>query len=128
MDKQTIVDGNKLIAQFMGYEYIPYEKDKTQSPGWWHKNSPNIIKGKMPSAEKLNFNYFLCRRHPELRYYNSWDWLIPVLIEIGKVIEKEKLYSDFYLFQDYTLTDLEIREIWENVVTFIKKYNNGQLE
>ena len=85
MIDNTITDKNKLIAEFMGFEYVPYAEGQTQSPGWWNSKCPNIIKGKMPSATKLSEDYFLCRRHGELRYFNNWNWLMSVIEKIEKL-------------------------------------------
>tara|TARA_R110000851_G_scaffold56447_1_gene131929 strand:+ start:5576 stop:6034 length:459 start_codon:yes stop_codon:yes gene_type:complete len=120
MDKNEILSGNKLIAEFMGYEYIPYVKGQTQSPGWWHETSPNLIKGKMPSATKLSNDYFLCRRHDGLRYYNEWNWLMSVVEKIETLDLSNQYDTDN--FEGFTI-NIENTScyIWLNL-----KYDPGQ--
>lgn len=89
--KEYIVEGNKLIAQYMGYKYIPFEKGSSVKPGWWNMDTPeNVFKYAL--GTKISSRHYLCRTHKELKYYNSWDALIPVMEKISKdhgVKEKE---------------------------------------
>lgn len=146
MEENKYLEGNKLIAQFMGYEYIPYVKGQTQSPGWWHKKSPNIIKGKMPSATKLSKDYFLCRRHHELRYCNEWNWLMSVVEKIESIKDKHHGYFGVYInsnsctiqgtnlrtnikqeppiyYNNFVLEN-KLKSTYIAVIEFIKWYNN----
>ena len=69
MDSQEIIDGNKLMATFMGYSYYPHpEKD----PGW---RTPNY------SINRKD-NGFLARKHSDIRYYNDWNWMTKVVERI----------------------------------------------
>ena len=144
--KVNVLTGNKLIAEFMGFEYIPYVKGQTQSPGWWHKNSSNIIKGKMSSATKLSKDYFLRRRHCELRYYNEWNWIMPVVEKIESIKDKHHGYFGVYInsnsctiqgtnlrtdikqdppiyYSNFVLED-KLKSTYKAVIEFIKWYNN----
>jgi hypothetical protein len=89
LSKEEIVHGNKLIAEFLGYEYIPHDPENSLRPGWWRKDTPARILN-YPSATKLA-GYFLCRRHADLRYYNSWDALIPVMEKLNNMYEKQEI-------------------------------------
>ncbi|MGO1820268.1 MAG: hypothetical protein ACTH0S_11365 [Senegalia sp. (in: firmicutes)] len=127
MKKSEIIKSNKLIAEFMGYKYIPYDPDSKFKAGWWKKGIIKEEQIREPSFRKIGKTKFLCRRHPELRYYNSWDWLIPVLNKIGKVLKNNGDSTKVYLFQDYYLPELNIKEVWENCITFIEWYNENNL-
>lgn len=88
---KEIIEGNKLIAEFMGYKYYPYSPESVVKPGWWSEPVP-----KDRSLNKLETHKFLCRRHPELRYYNSWDWMMPVV----EKIENLDFSKESYFWED----------------------------
>jgi len=71
----TTEEGNKLIAEFDGYEYIDSDKSY-DSWGWWEKDKFN-------DNAKNNPN-FLCISNSGLKYHSSWDWLMPVALKIGE--------------------------------------------
>lgn len=73
--KEYIEDGNKTIARFMGYDYFPFnaeEKKEGKEFGWLRTQTPNTIQMQIGS-------FFLARKTRDLRYFNSWDWLMPVV-------------------------------------------------
>lgn len=65
---------NKLIAEFMGYEYFGWNNPNRQPQhfkhGYW------VRKGVKIHSPKINMMY-----NP-LLYNTSWDWLMPVVIKI----------------------------------------------
>lgn len=119
MTQEEIINGSKLIAEYLGWVYIPFSADlKHKKTGWYQVRSakPNIQKAKLRSKDTttgeetveeleidVNFikfnnkngwtlvgdNYykFVCRKHSELRFWNSLDALVPVI----QKIEKEKV-------------------------------------
>lgn len=64
----TTIEGNKLIAVFMGYEYIEPEKSY-YSWGWWVKGTFN--------DDAIDNPNFLCIYNSYLKYNSLWDWLRP---------------------------------------------------
>lgn len=66
---ENIVENNKLIAEFMGlYKgFHAFEYESGQIPEWAEKEESNTL--------------FLT----DLKYHNSWDWLMPVVEKIGKL-------------------------------------------
>ena len=103
-------EGNKLIAEFMGIE--SYEAN----------GYTNFI------FEDDNH-----RTHVDLHYHGSWDWLMPVVVEIGDKTEYELSmgygYSYFNKFADNPLNKefggySNITAIWQAVVEFIQWYND----
>ena len=92
---------NKLIAEFMEHE--------------------PIVKGNDVYYE---LNHIRLTSADDLRYHNSWDWLMPV---ISKITRDEE-----YLEDDYRehLMDIvpygHIEDTYDAVVQFIKKYNDGK--
>lgn len=102
-------ENNKLIAEFMGYFYVGY------SPIWRHKDTDEILE--------------------ELLYHKSWDWVIPVIQEIGNRTEYELVigaeYSYWNKYGDTVMDGKEFRgynsieHIHEAVIEFIKWYNEN---
>jgi hypothetical protein len=151
MTKEEITAGNKLIAGFMGYKYYPYEspEDPSQRPpkykspfSWgWIKGDPEIA-GQQQKLPKKD-HHWLCRSHRDLRYYNEWHLLMPVVEKIeslwtevdghfgvyiysnGCTIQGAKFRSDTephsYFLQMDGIT--KIKATWNAVVAFIQWYN-----
>lgn len=101
--KETI-EGNKLIAEFMGWEY--------NSTGFW---------------EETIFDF-----HKELKFHSSWDWLMPVVEKIWMIIEnRESLFyfnTEFDTEKEHTVyssryTGNNKEDCWLAVIEFIKWYN-----
>ena len=132
MNEQEILEGNKLIAEFMGWVC---QTDPTERWfGCWFDNRLRKSDSKNP-----------------LLFHISWDWLMPVLIKIGSLeIDDGDVYwnlqkDDFslvvgkcsggmsvecyyysYLFEsDYTniINNGSIKSVWAMVIQFIKWYN-----
>lgn len=119
MTQEEIINGSKLIAEYLNWVYIPFSaelKEKGMKAGWYETVSaePNIQEvtqtsykvGEEDKAEvkKININInllryhnkngwtlvddnyykFICRKHSDLRFWNSLDALIPVIQKIEK--------------------------------------------
>lgn len=119
MTQEEIINGSKLIAEFLNWVYVPFSaelKEKGMKAGWYETVSaePNIQEvtqtsykvGEEDKAEvkKININInllryhnkngwtlvddnyykFICRKHSDLRFWNSLDALIPVIQKIEK--------------------------------------------
>jgi len=130
----TILESNKLIAEFMGYMYIP--KSISNTEGGWYKEKPEELLNFIPKSKRSPFK--LCRHHHQLRYHSSWDWLMPVVI---------KMVSGSYYLQkfrvDYTLPYIEgnplavfsttkkydcnltLKTLYKEVIEFIQWYNKN---
>jgi hypothetical protein len=91
MRNYNTTESNKLLAEFMGYEYFPHLPQAIYKPGWWLKNTPDKYSKIGSSPTKFGGEYFLCRRHGDLRYSNEWNWLMQVAEKIDSLD-----LSDFY--------------------------------
>lgn len=88
MNKEEIIEGNKIIAQFMGYEYFPFDETKMQTlndvpldqMNGWHR--PSLGHYKIDG-------WYLYRTHNELRYHRDWNWLMTVLDKIENIADVE---------------------------------------
>jgi len=111
----TITDNNKMIAQFMGYHYNPYKKGSNITTGWIKDDNKNW---------KIHNNY-LCRKHKELKYHKSWDWIMPVYAKIMCVIEFKPIDGDYidYLNKYYSETQRDIYDYIINAVGNVNLHN-----
>lgn len=71
-----------MMAEFMGYEYIPSNNSEGYSAGWWHKYTPDVMK-RYSSSHKLQSAYFLCRNHNQLPYSSDMNHLMKVAKKLG---------------------------------------------
>jgi len=89
------MEDNKLIVEFMG----------------WTPCDPN------DSTMYTNpTNGALHSSHSDMRFHTSWDWLMPVLIEIERIIVGEVTWISTYC---------DIEREYKRAVEWIKKYNDN---
>lgn len=75
-DKSNILLGNKLIAEHLGYKYYPFQEVKNPNFAGWKKTDKEVLP-KLHTEGPIGKRVWLCRRNTDLRFYNSWDWLMP---------------------------------------------------
>lgn len=99
MKEKEILEGNKLIAEFMG--------NKDSENKYSHESSEYYFEG--------------C----ELEFHFSWNWLIPV---VQKITREFPEYDNTVHMEGIldTLLTLDIENIWKTVIGFIEFYNKKQ--
>lgn len=105
-----ILESNKLIAEFMGIKTITQEELEKQL----RENRKNGFIH-TPNAYTLE----------ELKHHNSWDWLMPVINSIYNMDideQENNIIGDI----THSLVDINILSTYENVVEFIKWYNENK--
>lgn len=116
MDNNTIIEGSKILAEYMGLKYIPFnDLQGLPKAGWW-----KIAPLKQGLSEYFQFNpkndwvkvgdkraKFVCRNHSQLRYFNDYN----LLMEVAEKLEKEDLRQYFYKWRQ----EDEIRFNFENI-------------
>lgn len=116
--KEEILEGNKLIAEFMGCEF---------GHGFWAGAGDYFFPGNTATAS-------------ELKYHSSWDWLMPVVEKIEKVgcvvqiwksnaagCKITKIGSRHEKPKSFTIEGNSLIEaVYETVVDFIKWHNTNQ--
>ena len=147
MTRKEVIEGNKLIAEFMGYEEgFPHRIDKY---GYVQVDKGYVI----PSITNSQFHEQDSDTHQfslsELKFYSSWDWIMPVVekvvltkISIPRISRmyfntfrcrknhpeehnyKVRIHSDFDDVLIKTSSNVEIEAVWLAVVEFIKWYNS----
>lgn len=122
--KTQILEGNKLIAEFMGFIFYDDENK------YYH----------------IKDGYFLCEPS-QLKYHSSWDWLMLVVEKIENVNPENNVYETDFSFQftnrvtEYSCcvfmlhaneelftvdAPTRIESAWLAVVEFIKWYNKNK--
>jgi len=94
MSEEEILEGNKLIAEFMGYKYIN-PKDSCDKWGWYLNEDDSI--------SELYLK--------ELKYHSSWSWLMSVVEKISNDPNVLDVGITFNLGCDIYFKDLEIDEV-----------------
>lgn len=97
MNQQEIIEGNKLIAEFIGWQY--------NSKGFW---------------EQTIFDF-----HKELKFHKSWDWLMPVVEKILYNTPNSEKWA-IYKISDY-VGSIDIKSTYKTVIEFIKWYNEKNI-
>ena len=89
----NITEQSRLLAEYLGWKYVP-SNDLQGFPkaGWW---SPLTYPSSPKGATKIGDGYYkyVCRSHKDLRFYNSFDELIPVLNKLTEEDLSEYMYS-----------------------------------
>jgi hypothetical protein len=136
MENNQIINGNKIIAEFMGYTYFPFNMEGVKDPGWkTTKDTSHFTKN-----NKLFFlrdsveRDYLCRNHHQLCYHSDWNWLM----EVCKKINETKLLLPMNGIEDSImpwinakrpvvkgLINMDIMETWSSVVEYIKWYKKN---
>jgi len=125
MTQEEIIEGNKLIAKFIGF-YFRNESTCQPIHGW--------ITGL--STMTYNPDFYL-------KFHSSWDWLMPVVEKINNMnasisinpanvsitthvighILQDDSYHKYYFFKPSGDNYTPIEATWNAVVDFIKWYN-----
>ena len=124
--KKEIIEGNKLIAEFMGLVANTHDSGRTYAVG-----DTYLIDG-----------HICAHDWQSLKYHLSWDWLMPVVEKIEElhcgnfhfyIVDNECdiAFSSLYdpNFEEYNAPNFSQKEgnkltsTWCAVVEFIKWYN-----
>jgi hypothetical protein len=114
MKTEEIVEGNKLIAEFMGY--TPY------SDGWItipHETFDTVVDSEIVY---------------QLRFHTSWDWLMPVVEKIeslqpegfNTLIEGGCCWIEYPEISFEGIEHTKIEATWSAVCEFITWYNENK--
>jgi|ERR1035437_5194925 hypothetical protein len=126
---KDIIEGNKLIAVFMDYEYIPSpipvpQRGYAEKQFGWNRKmkwSPLYIKS-MDHSEFPHKRYHLANTNSDLKFHSSWDWLMPVVQKICKLHRPSKEYFLMEELYQSCIDDSPIK-VWKAVVKFIEWHN-----
>jgi hypothetical protein len=143
MTENEIIEGNRLIAEFMGEKFVAYKENSSFSKKFksyeacekWIKRT----KGAEGYVPAIGWN-LKCGK-----YYESWDWIMSVVVKIeafgllvriggidceivSKGVEDEdypwlqNIPEEGFYSSEYERTKLSC--VWDVVLQFIKWYNS----
>jgi hypothetical protein len=107
MEQKKIIEGNHLIAEFMGME--PFEN---QFRGIFKEDG---LYKRINSDGTIDIV-------GDLNYRTSWNWLMPVVGKIYEHYQKHPSYPTTPITTFTIFADIEM--VWGGVVDFIKFYNH----
>lgn len=120
MTQEEIIEGNELIAKFMGATELGKSSGLSDPSKCLNMVHPINCDG----IEYVSLS--------ELKYHSSWDWLMSVVEEIEslgwivEIIEKSCAIrcgnKPNRFFETLTICDLKMEAIWSSIVKFIKWY------
>lgn len=135
MTKQRIIEGNRLIAKFMG--------------GVWVTDKPYSFIKEYWLNTQANNNKQLAQDY-DLKYHKKWNWLMPVVEKIEsihdkhhghfavyissnicsiqgtnlwKAIQSLEKYGSVYMSDANAVLGTKIESTWYNIVQFIEWFN-----
>lgn len=129
MTHEKIIEGNKLIALFMGAKISP-------------RNKKHILL----TEDEIVYHLEAEREMFALKYHSSWDWIMPVWIKIMTwgvaeygVYWTQEITESIVKIQVaksdkpkcawiVSRNGLEIREVYEVILQFITWHNSQQKE
>lgn len=126
--------GNKLIAEFMGYEYLPLNTrlDKGKKYGWNRKMkwNPFVEKSGMFAGNPPE-KFYLGRSHHDLQFHRNWEWLMPVFEKIIKLgypyLISNNTCTIYKVWMQESIShshnETTILAAWDTVVDFLKWHN-----
>ncbi len=118
MEQEKIIEGNKLIAEFMGWKF-----EETKDPHWMNYVSPDGNS----FLERDTYMERLLNRG--LGYQKRWENLMPVwkkIIDLNLVETEDMCIREPWGYkQDIrnALSDGEIKPVWDATVKLITWYN-----
>lgn len=94
MTRDEIREGNKLLANYMGWFYIPSDNKRDFPTAGWYRLLPPLSK---QSNIIVNYKKYdrICRRTDDLRFFNEVSWLL----EVVDKVEREDLSEYFYSWE-----------------------------
>jgi len=104
MTQEEITEGNKLIAEFMGYGY---RSDSNYFGNYFYCK---------PQSNVVAFSEKKCK------YHNDWNWLMTVCQKINVIYYSNR--EDMFL----GLMHCDIEETFNGVVKFLKFWNDPKQE
>lgn len=130
MEPLDIIEGNKIIAEWLGFTYFPHNMEGVTEPGWKTTIDTSSISKFNTTAdifkpkESPNKRIYLARNHNGLLYHTLYDWLMPVYKQLMEIAITSKvdntLYSEYVIMSESLRRGLDIIEVWKHAVECIR--------
>ena len=127
MSEKEIIEGNKLIAEFVDYEFDP--NDDSESVTYNTDYIINISDKEDWEASEDDFTSWLLPK--EMKFHSSWDWLMPAINKAIDIIGFKTINecTDFEWRLFTCICDMKISTpidiAFYNLIEFIKWYNEN---
>ena len=121
MTKEEILEGNKLIAEFMGAIYVDLNDYGGYSIGFGYKY-------RTPPTNNSCYNWTV----DNMLYYYEWNWIKPVFDKLKYILllnenaELSNTFDEIINGLIYELAYSKIEIFFANIVTAIKWYNKNK--
>lgn len=121
MENLNVIEGNKLIAEFMGWSQ-QLDVEKRWYGAWFDQHKVRKAWSEFQGHEPLLFN-------------ESWDWLMPVVENIENfndgctlcIIEDERCHINTQTnFEVDSVGYTKIEAVYNAIIEFIKWYNQQE--
>ena len=119
---RTIEEKNRMIAEFMGFKPENEVVNFAQPDGYTRAKSViayQIEPKRTDGFTNLTHDFML-------KYHKSWDWLMPVVEKIDKLMLDQPIDSPFEINAEEVFTSLRevnIKLTFNRIVEFIEWYN-----
>lgn len=114
-----IIEGNKLIADFLEISQVEFLKDSEKEI---YKDEPLYV------IEELNVKYNLKEinfyKVEDLLFHRDWNWLIKIIQEITKKLDLIFIHINFYVSGFSILYKDPIT--YDNLYSIISKYEDDE--
>jgi hypothetical protein len=140
MTDKEIIEGNKLIAEFMGWKCTSRKS---------YNDDILVLYTDKDTIFKYNKHGYLYNKNPwdaPLKYHSSWDWLMPVVEKIkslGDSYEINGLYGKVHyrwchkydeesnneiqpIRINGKINELQLLVMYKAIIKFIKWYNDNK--
>lgn len=114
MIEQEIIEGNKLIAEFMEYKHsdILYDEENEE----YFFDTDHLVCVEDIEVWESSVDDWTSTLSPEqMLFHSSWDWLMPCIGKISNVCEEPEELDGL----KYALLTNNIEEAWEFVVNYL---------
>lgn len=142
MTQEEIIEENKLIAEFMGYQVLrkkfQYKNWNSSDEFYFETDEGDIVCDKNGREVNLYADADPLFELEELPFNSSWDWLMSVVEKIEKeywvttttrrgisavsIHQPERAYEEIARFD----SEDKLEATWRVVVEFIKWYNKNK--
>ena len=111
MTKEEILEGNRLIAEFMGL------KPKMLNPDQYYWSDAQFFHTVNDTPEKVMDDIV-----EYVKYRTSWDWIMPVVNKIGKDFDVDSLLKseNFLCMRDNCVWG-DPEGVWRSVIEMINE-------
>ena len=130
MSEQEIIEGNRLIAEWLGYEIDPLAEEDEPIRYYVDDHIECVADG-IDYWETFEEDWTSWLYPEQMKFHSSWDWLMPVIDKIEAEYYNSHMSEWVYdkcLGVDFCILRYSLQEAYKQVIEFIKWYTSCQKE